>query len=76
MLGVGRIGAVGGSRGGSAAPAVPPDFTLSASTVTTAWGLVTIGDLSPTGAPADAYFMLVESIAVSGDEAGLAVVNG
>ena len=78
MIGaVGRVGAVGGAR--FAAPALPAggaDFTLSNATVTTAWATVTVGQLLPVGAPAGSYFVLVESAATSGDEAGLAVVNG
>jgi len=53
-----------------------PDFTLSSVTVMTAWNVATVGTLTPFNAPAGAYFMLVEGNAASGDETGLAVVNG
>ena len=71
---VGRIGTVGGLRRQAAPPLA--DFTLSNAAVTTSWGTVQVGILSPINAPAGAYFMLVETAAASGDEAGLAVVNG
>lgn len=74
MISLGRVGAVGGSRGRAATAA--PDFALSATTVTTTWGVVTVGTLTPINAPQGAYFLLVEGAAASGDEAGLAVVNG
>ncbi|OSZ69147.1 hypothetical protein CAP39_10165 [Sphingomonas sp. IBVSS1] len=65
---VGRVGMAGGRR---VAPAGVPDFGLSGSSVTTAWGTVAVGDLVPNAAtPAGAYFVLV------GEPAGLAVVNG
>ncbi len=74
---VGRIGAIGGAR---YVPALPPqgqpDFALSSTVVTTGWSNVTVGTLTPINAPAGAYFVLVEGAAASGDEAGLAVVNG
>ncbi len=57
----------------SAQPGTPPggaDFTLSGTSVTTAWATVAVGDLTPVDAPAGAYFVLV------GEPAGLAVVNG
>ena len=77
MIGrVGGVGRVGGSRGQPAAAAATADFTLSNTSVTTFWGLVTVGQLLPTNAPVESYFVLVESAAASGDEAGLAVVNG
>jgi hypothetical protein len=64
--GVGRVGRFGGVR-----PAAVPDFSLSGSSVTTAWGTVAVGDLVPNAAtPVGAYFVLV------GEPAGLAVVNG
>ena len=71
---VGRVGAVGGAR--TPVPMGTADFTLSNASVATAWGIVTVGQLLPVGAPAGSYFVLVESPAVSGDDAGLAVVNG
>jgi hypothetical protein len=74
---VGRIGAIGGAR--YVSPSLPmgaPDFTLSGASVTTGWTSVTVGTLTPVNAPQGAYFMLVEGTAASGDEAGLAVVNG
>jgi hypothetical protein len=65
---VGRVGQMGGRR---VTPAGVPDFSLSGSSVTTAWGTVAVGDLVPNAAtPAGAYFVLV------GEPAGLAVVNG
>lgn len=72
---VGRIGAVGGSRRREAV-AFTADFTLSGASVSTLWGTAVVGVLTPVDAPAGAYFMLVEGTAASGDEAGLAVVNG
>ena len=72
MIGVGLVGAVG-AQARRRAPAPPPaiDFTLSAATVTTAWGPVVIGELVPSGiGAADVYFELVD------EDAGLAVVNG
>lgn len=72
----GRIGTVGGGRFVPAVPQGAADFTLSGNSVATAWNTVTVGTLTPINAPAGAYFTLVESAAVSGDEAGLAVVNG
>lgn len=76
MIGVGAVGSVGGHSRRRALPSGAPDFTLSNATVTTAWGLVTVGELTPTGAPADAYFVLVEGAGATGDEADIAVVNG
>ena len=74
---VGRVGAVGGARHVPSAPAVgAADFTLSNASVATAWAVVTVGQLLPVNAPAGSYFVLVESAASSGEEAGLAVVNG
>ncbi len=68
--GVGRVGSVGG--GARLVPAAPatPDFTLSASAVTTAWGEVVVGSLTPINAPADVSFVLVA------ETAGFAVING
>lgn len=74
MISLGRVGAVGGSRGRAIMAAA--DFALSATTVATTWGVVTVGTLTPINAPQGAYFLLVEGAAASGDEAGLAVVNG
>lgn len=76
MIGaVGRVGRVGGGR--SVVPvAGGADFTLTNASVTTAWATVTVGQLLPVNAPAGSYFVLVESAASSGDDAGLAVVNG
>ncbi len=52
-------------------PVVQPDFTLSNDAVTTAWGVVPIGQLVPNAeTPAGAYFVLV------GEPAGFAVENG
>jgi hypothetical protein len=47
-----------------------PDFSLSASTATTTWGTVAIGDLIPSNAPAGVTFRLVN------EPAGIAVGNG
>ncbi|MCM0031902.1 hypothetical protein [Sandarakinorhabdus limnophila] len=73
---VGRIGAIGGARYVPAPPQGQADFTLAGTSVATAWNPVTVGTLTPINAPPGAYFVLVESTAISGDEAGLAVVNG
>lgn len=54
------------SAGGSSAPG----FTISNTTVTTAWGNVVVGELIPLNAPPGAYFRLRD------ETAGLAVVNG
>lgn len=72
MIGaVGRVGAVGGSRGRAAVAPAGPDFTLSNSTVTTDWGRAVVGELVPSGVdPGSVYFVLV------GDPAGIAVENG
>jgi hypothetical protein len=78
MIGAtGSVGRVGSGR--FSVPVAAPgqaDFTLSATSVTTGWTSVTVGTLTPINAPAGAYFVLVEGAAASGDEAGLAVVNG
>jgi len=73
---VGRIGAIGGARYLPAQQQGQADFTLSGNSVVTAWTTVTVGTLTPINAPPGAYFMLVETTAISSDEAGLAVVNG
>lgn len=73
---VGRIGAIGGARYVPAPPQGQADFTLSGASVATAWTIVTVGTLTPINAPPGAYFTLVETTAISSDEAGLAVVNG
>ncbi len=65
---VGRVGLPGVMRRAVAPPA--PDFALTATSVTTAWGTVVVGDLVPADAPAGVFFLLV------GEPAGLAVVNG
>lgn len=72
MIGaIGLIGAFGWRRRAFTPPTDTPDFTLSNSTVTTAWGVVAVGDLVPNGdTPAGAYFVLVD------DPAGFAVENG
>lgn len=66
--------AFGISRGWATASAQPhavgADFSLSANTVSTSWGRVAVGDLVPTGAPAGAFFVLVD------EPAGFAVENG
>lgn len=67
--GVGRVGLFG--RAPRAVAAGGPDFSLSNSSVVTAWGTVVVGDLIPNAAtPAGVSFVLV------GEPAGLAVVNG
>jgi hypothetical protein len=53
-----------------------PDFTLSNSTVTTEWGTVEVGTLTPVDAPAGVYFLIVEDTNPTGEYAGIAVVNG
>ena len=73
---VGRVGLFGGRWGSPAPPPATADFTLSNASVSTAWGVVTVGELLPVNAPAGSYFLLVEGTAASGDAAGLAVVNG
>jgi hypothetical protein len=60
----------------AAAGGAGPDFNLSSATVTTGWGVVTVGELQAVGAPSGAYFVLVESSGAIGDEADIAVVNG
>ena len=70
---IGLIGAVGrvGWLGSQPRAAAVPDFTLTGTSVVTAWGNVVVGDLIPNAAtPPGAYFVLV------GEPAGLAVVNG
>lgn len=52
------------------------DFTVSNSTVSPTWGLRTVGNLTPVGAPLGSYFILLEGTAGVGDESGVAVVNG
>ena len=78
MIGAtGSVGRVGGGRFiVPAAAQGQADFTLSAANVATGWTSVTVGTLTPINAPAGAYFVLVEATAASGDDAGLAVVNG
>jgi hypothetical protein len=77
IAGVGRIGAVGGARTVTPPPvAANPDFILTNASVVTQWDMVTVGQLLPVDAPAGSFFLLVEGTAASGDEAGLAVVNG
>lgn len=71
----GRAGNVGGVRRVAAATG-GADFSLSASSVTTAWTAVVVGELVPVNAPAGAFFMLVEAAGATGDDTGLAVVNG
>jgi len=67
--GLGRVGRFG--RAPRVAVAAGPDFTLSATAVTTVWGVVMVGELTPNAAtPAGAFFVLVD------EPAGLAVVNG
>ncbi|WP_353200781.1 hypothetical protein [Sandarakinorhabdus sp.] len=66
--GVGGAGRIGG--GGRRPAPGTPDFSLSNSSATTAWGTVSIGDLAPINAPAGVTFRLVD------EPAGLAVVNG
>ena len=71
LIGVGRIGRVGGAgRTLPAPPAGGPDFTLSNNSVVTAWDVRVVGELLPVNAPAGSYFVLVD------EPAGLAVVNG
>ena len=53
-----------------------PDFSLSAGAVTTQWGTVEVGTLTPTDATAGVYFLIVEDTNPTGDYAGVAVVNG
>jgi hypothetical protein len=72
----GRIGAVGGGRFVPVVLQGAADFTLAGTSVATAWNPVTVGTLTPLNAPPGAYFVLVETTAISSDEAGLAVVNG
>ena len=67
---IGTLGRLGIGRLGAAGPSVTPDFVLTNSEVTTAWGVVTVGDLVPINAPAGVTFRLVF------EDAGLAVVNG
>ena len=62
------LGGVGG--------AASPDFSLTNASVVTAWGLVTVGELTPINAPAGVTFRIKESAGASGDDAGFAVVNG
>jgi hypothetical protein len=72
------IGAVGlpgrlgqGRWRAPAAAAGSPDFTLSSTAVVTAWGVVSVGTLVPSGVdPETVSFVLV------GNPAGLAAVNG
>ncbi len=64
------FGIARGWANASAQPSTTPDFSLSNATVTPAWGVVAVGNLVPSNAPAGAYFVLV------GEPAGLAVVNG
>ncbi len=66
-----RRSLVGGAGGGGGA-----DFSLSASSVATTWGVQTVGTLTPIDAPAGAYFVIVEDTNPSGEYAGIAVVNG
>jgi hypothetical protein len=72
MIGaIGLIGAFGWRRRASPPPADTPDFALTSSIVTTAWGVVAVGNLVPNGdTPAGAYFVLVN------EPAGFAVENG
>lgn len=67
LVGVGTVGQIGGQR---RIASFEPDFALSASSVTTAWDNVVVGDLIPLNAPDGVSFVLV------GETAGLAVVNG
>ncbi len=77
MIGVGRVGNVGGSARRVAAPAGTPDFTLSnATVVTTPNGQVLVGEFNIIDAPPGSYIVIEETAGASGDEAGLAVVNG
>lgn len=73
MIGaIGMIGALGSWRRRNVQlPLTEPDFTLSNASVTTAWGVVAVGDLVPNAeTPAGAYFVLVDN------PAGFAVENG
>ena len=76
VIGVGAFGIAMETALESQPDIAQPDFMLSSATVITAWSAVTVGTLTPINAPAGAYFMLVETSAASGDETGLAVVNG
>lgn len=77
MIGaVGRVGSVGGSRGRVTIVTGGPDFTLSNATVTTEFGLVTVGTLTPVNAPPGVTFRIKETAGASGDDAGFAVRNG
>lgn len=66
--GVGGVGRIGGGARRAATGA--PDFSLSATSASTQWGTVAVGDLIPFNAPAGVTFRLVN------EPAGLAVVNG
>ncbi len=70
MQGVGLVGRVGQGRRLPSVPGGAPDFSLSGSSVVTAWDVRLVGELLPVDAPAGSYFVLV------GEPAGLAVVNG
>ena len=77
MIGVGAVGIVGGQSRRRAAPSGAPDFTLSNATVTTDPTLaVLVGNFVISNAPAGSYIVIEETAGLSGDEAGLAVVNG
>jgi hypothetical protein len=70
MIGApGLIGALGFSRGRPAPPGAP-DFTLSNSSVVTAWGRVIVGTLTPQNTADAVYFEILS------DVAGIAVENG
>ncbi|WP_156254373.1 hypothetical protein [Sandarakinorhabdus oryzae] len=75
---IGATGSVGRVGSGRFVPPVSgqPDFALTATSVTTVWGVQTVGTLTPVNAPAGAYFVIVEDSNPSADYAGLAVVNG
>jgi hypothetical protein len=70
MLGVGLVGRVGQGRRMPPMAAGVPDFTLSSTSVVTAWDGRLVGELLPVNAPAGSFFVLVD------EPAGLAVVNG
>lgn len=77
MIGAGRVGSVGGSRGRVTIVTGAPDFILSnASVVTTPTGQVLVGEFTIINAPPGCTIRIKETAGPSGDETGLAVVNG